>query len=76
MFSNCYPKYKARPSYEQDLQYWITKYEDIKNDERVAQYIGNLSINTQNDNKPGLNHFILSQSNFTPFLASEKAWNQ
>ncbi len=34
-FSDRYPKYKARPSYKQDLQCWITEYESIE-DKRVA----------------------------------------
>ena len=44
-FNNCYPKYKARPTYERDLQHWITKYKDIEDDKHVAQYFGDLSIN-------------------------------
>ena len=51
-FSNYYPKYKARLSYERNLQRWITKYESVNNDENITQYFEDLLINTQNDNTP------------------------
>ncbi len=41
--------YKARLSYEQNLQRWITKYERIDNREDMTFYFGNLSIDTHND---------------------------
>ena len=44
-FNDHYPEYKARPSYERDLQRWIIKYESIENDKHIAQYFENLSIN-------------------------------
>ena len=49
-FNDRYPQYKAQPGYEQALQRWITEYEGIEDDdERVAHYFGNLSIDTKND---------------------------
>ena len=35
-FGDCYPKYKARPSYERNLQRWITKYKSVDDDESIA----------------------------------------
>ena len=35
-FGDCYPKYKAWPSYEQNLQRCITKYEGVNNDKSIA----------------------------------------
>ena len=58
-FGDCYSKYKAWPSNEQDLQHQITEYEAIEDDERVVQYFEDLSINTQNDNTSKLEFFSI-----------------
>ena len=63
-FSDHYPEHKARPSYERDLQRWITKYKGIEDDERVAQHFKNLSINTQNDNTPEPESFYIESEQF------------
>ena len=44
-----YPDYKARPGYERNLQGWITEYEGVDNDEGIAKYFRDLSIDTHND---------------------------
>lgn len=46
-FGDRYPKYKAQPSYEQNLQCWIMEYEAVDNDTNIAHYFRNLSIDTQ-----------------------------
>ena len=48
-FGNCYSKYKAQLDYEQNLQYWITKYKDIDNNKYITHYFRDLSINIYND---------------------------
>ncbi len=48
-FGDCYPEYKTRPRYEQNLQRWITKYEGVSNDKSIAQYFRDLSIDTNDD---------------------------
>ena len=58
-FSDYYSEYKTHSSYEQDLQYWITKYDSIENNDYIAQYFKNLLINTQNDNIPKLKSFYI-----------------
>lgn len=64
-FSNCYSEYKAQPGYEGILQYWITDYEGIKdNNERVAQYFRDLSIDIQNDNIPEPESFYIKLEQF------------
>ena len=64
-FSNRYPKYEARPGYERILQRWITDYQGIEdNDERVAQYFGDLSIDTPNDNILKLESFNIESEQF------------
>ena len=45
-FGDRYPEYKARPSYERNLQRWITEYEGVDDDEDIAHYFGDLSIDT------------------------------
>lgn len=62
-FDDQYPKYKARPSYEQNLQSWITEYEGVDNDEDIVHYFGNLSINT-NDCKPEFELFYIVLEQF------------
>lgn len=44
MFGNYYPRYKAQKSYEWNLQYWITKYEDVDNNKDISYYFEPLSI--------------------------------
>ena len=48
-FGDRYPEYKTRPGYERNLQRWITEYEGVDDDEGIAQYFGNLSIDTHDD---------------------------
>ena len=47
-----YPEYKNRPGYERNLQHWITEYEGVDNDEGIAHYFGDLSINIHDDYTP------------------------
>lgn len=51
---NHYPKYKAQPDYEQNLQRWINEYKDIDDDENIAYYFEDLSIDTYNNYIPEL----------------------
>lgn len=51
-FGDRYSECKSRRGYEQTLQRYITKYEGIEDDEDVAQYFRNLSINKRNDYTP------------------------
>lgn len=48
-FGNYYPEYNVRSGYERNLQCWITKDEDVYNDECIAHYFGDLSINTHDN---------------------------
>lgn len=48
-FDDYHPEFKSRPSYKQDLKYWITNYKDIDNNEGINQFFSNLSIDIQND---------------------------
>lgn len=52
MFDNRYPKYKAWLSYERNLQQWISEYQGVNDNENIAHYFENLSINMQNKNIP------------------------
>lgn len=64
-FSDHYPKYWARPGYEQTLQDWITDYEGIENDDEcIAQYFGDLSIDTENDNTPEPDSFYIKSEQY------------
>ena len=63
-FGDCYPKYKARPSYKRNLQRWITEYEGVDDDEDIAHYFGDLSIDTQNDNTPERESFYIGSGQF------------
>ena len=45
-FGDRYSKYKAQPSYKQNLQHWIMEYESVDDDKNIAHYFKNLSINT------------------------------
>lgn len=72
-FSDHYLEYKARPGYERTLQHWITDYEGIKNDdEHVAQYLGDLSIDMQNDNTPELESFYIESEQFHTYFGQLK----
>lgn len=64
-FSDHYLEYRARPSYERILQGWIIDYERIENDdERIAQYFGDLLIDTENDNIPEPESFYIESKLF------------
>ena len=63
-FADRYSKYKARSSYKQNLQRWITEYKGVDDDEDVAHYFGDLSIDTQNDNIPEPDSFYIESAQF------------
>lgn len=48
-FGDRYPKYKTWPSYEQNLYYRITKYQDVDNNKDIAHYFRDLLIDIYND---------------------------
>lgn len=64
-FSDHYCKYRTQPGYEQTLQIWIINYEGIENDDEiVAQYFEDLSIDTENDNIPEPESFYIESKQF------------
>lgn len=68
-FNDCYPKYKTRPGYEQTLQYWITNYGGIEEDNKcVAQYFKDLLIDTHNDYTPEPKLFYIESKQFYTFF--------
>ena len=74
-FSDCYPKYKARPGYERTLQYWITDYKGIgDNNEHIAQYFRDLSIHMQNDNILESESVYIKSEQFHTFFGQLKGW--
>lgn len=48
-FGNCYPGYKNRSSYEQNLKCQIIEYKGINNNERITHYFRDLLINIYDD---------------------------
>ena len=44
--------YKNQLDYKRNLQRWITKYKSVDDNERIAHYFGDLSINIHNDHIP------------------------
>lgn len=56
-FGDYYPKYNAQSSYKQKLQYEITQYQSIDNDENIAHDFWNPAINIHNESMPELESF-------------------
>ena len=63
-FGDRYPEYKARPSYERNFQRWITEYEGIDDDEDIAHYFEDLSIDADNDCTLGSESFHMESEQF------------
>lgn len=63
-FGDRYPEYKAQSSYEQNFQRWITEYEGIDDDEDIAHYFEDLSIDADNDCMPGFESFYTESEQF------------
>lgn len=67
-FDDRYLKYKSRLSYEQNLQYWIMKYEDLDNNKDIAYYFEDLSIEIHNDYTSESKSFYTKSEQFHIFF--------
>ena len=63
-FGNRYLEYKVQQSYQQNFQHWIIEYEGVDNDENIAHYFEDLSIDANNDCTPGSESFYTESEQF------------
>lgn len=63
-FGDRYPKYKAQPSYKRNFQYQIIEYKDIDNNENIAHYFEDLSIDADYNCKLGSSLFYIKSEQF------------
>ena len=67
-FGDCYLEYKVQPSYEQNFQRCIMEYEGVDDDEDIAHYFEDLSIDKYNDYSPEPESFYTKLEQFHTFF--------
>lgn len=71
-YGNYYPEYKARLGYKRNLQCQIPQYEGINNDEDLAHYLRNLSIDIHNNRMVEFKSFYTILEQFSTFFVQLK----